>query len=415
MARARKNEQQLVDELFDHLLLGLSPEARRAWEDCNTLTQAAVCARFVLALRRRGDLPSDGTPSAIKDRCLVPLLTGLKTMSAEELAHKAEGIGDMPSHASPVPVDPATEAAVAELRGRAVTMTDAELEASNLVAEVRGAARQSQFIETVSRTSVLARLARIKESKAYKGARVRTAEGGYVEVRTWEDFCSALGMSRRMVEEDLANLAAFGDNLLKMQDSLGIGYRELRKMRAHMAELPESAREEIRAEIEQAGDREELLAALDEMGARNARLSEEKKDLQERLHTNDRLLKEAREKEYATRMQMERALNPTSPDEEARAVEDQMERVRHALTMCCRNLEQAGAQVAAVMSRLNHTEDGRGWMTDEQYESLIRESNERIGQSVARVAELLLTSGADVDMAAAMRTIALAETGDDEE
>ena len=415
MARARKNEQQLVDELFDHLLLGLSPEARRAWEDCNTLTQAAVCARFVLALRRRGDLPSNATPSVLNDRCLVPLLTGLKTMSAEELEHKAEGIGDLPTPASPVPLDPATEAAVAELSGRAVTMTDAEFDASDLVAEVRGAARQSQFIETVSRTSVLARLARLKESKAYKGARVRTAEGGYVEVRTWEDFCSALGMSRRMVEEDLANLAAFGDNLLKMQDSLGIGYRELRKMRAHMAELPESAREEIRAEIEQAGDREELLAALDEMGARNARLSEEKKDLQDRLHTNDRLLKEAREKEYATRMQMERALNPTSPDEEVRAAEDQMERVRRALGDFCMSFESVGARIAGIMGRLCNTEEGRGSMTDEQYESLIRESSERIGQSVARVAELLLTSGADVDMAAAMRTIALAESGDDEE
>ena len=415
MARARKNEQQLVDELFDHLLLGLSPEARRAWEDCHTLTQAAVCARFVLALRRRGDLPSDGTPSAIKERSLVPLLTGLKTMSAEELEHKAEGIGDMPSHASPVPVDPATEAAVAELRGRAVTLTDAELEASDLVAEVRGAARQSQFIETVSRTSVLARLARIKESKAYKGARVRTAEGGYVEVRTWEDFCSALGMSRRMVEEDLANLAAFGDNLLKMQDSLGIGYRELRKMRAHMAELPESAREEIRAEIEQAGDREELLAALDEMGARNARLSEEKKDLQERLHTNDRLLKEAREKEYATRMQMERALNPTSPDEEARAAEAQMNRVRYGLSNACLEFEKAGATLAGIMSRLLNTEDGRARLTDEQHDALVVECNERLGQCVARVADALLTAGADVDMAAAMRTIALAETGDDEE
>lgn len=335
------------------------------------------------------------------------------TMSAEELEQKAEGIGDTPAHASPVPLDPATEAAAEELRSKAVIMTDGEWDASLLVAEARSAARHSQFIETVSRTSILARLARIKESKAYKGARVRDAAGDIVEVRTWEDFCAALGMSRRMVEEDLANLAAFGDNLLKMQDSLGIGYRELRKMRAHMAELPESAREDIRAEIERAGDREELLAALDEMGARNARLNEEKKDLQERLNTNDRLLKEAREKEYATRMQMERALDPTTPDEEEKAAEDQMERVRRALGDSCMSFESAGARIAAIMGRLCNTEEGRGRMTDDQFVTLFRECNERIGQSVARVTDFLLNSGADVDMVAAMQAMELDTDGDE--
>lgn len=309
-------------------------------------------------------------------------------------------------------VDQETEQAVAALRGQAVTVTSGEMDATMLVLESRGAMQQAQFIETVSRTSMLARLAHIKESKGYKGAHVRDTGGNIVTVKTWDDYCKALGMSRAKVDEDLANLATFGGNLLKMQDALGIGYRDLRKMRANMAALPENAQEAIRAEIEQASDKEELLAALDEMGARNARLAAEKKEMEKQLATNDRLLKEAREKEYRTRQEMDRALNPTTPDEAAQAAEEQMNRVRHGMTNACLDLEKAGATLAGIMARLLNTEEGRARLTEEQHTALVFECNERLGQCVARVADALLTAGADVDMAAAMQAIHLdAEPG----
>ena len=295
------------------------------------------------------------------------------------------------------------------LRDRAVVMTDVEYDATALLIEARGAFQHSQFIETVSRVSVLARLAQIRDTKVYKGAQVRGKDGELVTVKTWDDYCNALGMSRRKVEEDLANLAMFGDNLLKMQEHLGIGYRDLRKLRAHMAELPEATQEEIRAEIEQATDKEELLATLDEMGARNAKLSAEKKELKTQLDTNDKLLKEAREKESATRIQMEKALNPVTPDDVAVAAEDQMERVRHTLADACLACEKAGTGIAAIMARLGNTEEGRGKLTDEQHAALIEECNERIGQAVVRVNTVFNGALVDVDIAAIMGNMLPAE------
>lgn len=316
-------------------------------------------------------------------------------------------------HDQPEVPDTAPLTGMDVLRDRTVVMTDVEYDATALLIEARGAVRQAQFIETVSRVSVLARLAQIKAGKAYKGAVVRHEDGTLVTIKTWADYCNALGMSRTRVDEDLTNLAVFGDNLLKMQEHLGIGYRDLRKLRAHMAELPEATQEEVRAEIEQATDKEELLAALDEMGVRNAKLSAEKKELKKQLDTNDKLLKEAREKEYATRIQMEKSLNPVTPDDEAVAAEDQMERVRHTLADACLAFEKAGAGIAAIMARLGNTEEGRGRLTDEQHAALIEECNERIGQAVVRVNTVFNGALVDVDIAAIMGNMLPAEDMED--
>lgn len=306
----------------------------------------------------------------------------------------------------PVAVDQETDQAVAALRGEAVTVTSGELDATMLVMETRGALQQAQFIETVSRTSMLAKLAQVKASKAYKGAHVRDSDGNVVTIKTWDDYCKALGMSRRTVDEDLANLAAFGDNLLKMQDALGIGYRDLRKLRANLAALPEADQQQIRAEIEKAQDRDDLLAAMDEMGVRNARLAAEKKELEKQLATNDRLLKEAREKEYATRQKMEKAINPACQNDEEKAAELQMESQRAMISGKCVAFENAGTALAAAFGRML-SDDGRGRLTDAQLDELVAWANERLGLAVAKVAESLLASGADVDMAAAMQAIDL--------
>lgn len=323
-----------------------------------------------------------------------------------------ETVCDVP-HDLPEAPDTAPLTGMDVLRDRTVVMADVEYDATQLVLESRGALQHSQFIETVSRVSVLARLAQIKAAKSYKGAQVRGQDGTLMTIKTWADYCDALGMSKAQINEDLANLAMFGDNLLKMQEHLGIGYRDLRKLRAHMAELPEATQEEVRAEIEQATDKEELLAALDEMGVRNAKLSAEKKELKKQLDTNDKLLKEAREKEYATRIQMEKALNPVTPDDEAVAAEDQMERVRHTLADACLAFEKAGTGIAAIMARLGNTEEGKGRLTDEQHAALIEECNERIGQAVVRVNTVFNGALVDVDIAAIMGNMLPAEDMED--
>lgn len=397
------SEALRYDELFQSVVSGLDQEDRAAWDDHKISVQRKVCARYIYSLRRRGDSPGLSViPETVNKLCIASLLEECAVM----LPHILDDACGWPGRTPPVAVDQETDQAVAALRGQAVTVTSGELDATALVMETRGALQHAQFLETVSRTSMLAKLAQVKASKVYKGAHVRDSNGDVVVVKTWDDYCKALGMSRAKVDEDLANLAAFGDNLLKMQDALGIGYRDLRKLRANLAALPEADQQQIRAEIEKAQDRDDLLAAMDEMGARNARLAAEKKELEKQLATNDRLLKEAREKEYATRQQMEKAINPACQTEEEKAIESQMESQRAMISSKCVAFENAGTALAAAFGRML-SDDGRGRLTDAQLDELVAWANERLGLAVAKVAESLLASGADVDMAAAMQAIDL--------
>lgn len=398
-----------VYDLFQQILLGLTPEEVTAWNAYNHGANLKVCARYVQALRREGLPLLEAIPETIQERCLEGLLRECAEMPEDALQDACQG-STRPFVSRP---DTAPLTGMDVLRERTVVMTDVEYDATALLIESRGAVRQAQFIETVSRVSVLARLAQIRATKAYKGAVVRHQDGTLVTIKTWADYCDALGMSKTQVNEDLTNLAMFGDNLLKMQEHLGISYRDLRKLRAHMAELPEATQEEIRTEIEQATDKEELLATLDEMGARNAKLTAEKKELKKQLDTNDKLLKEAREKEYATRIQMEKTLNPVTPDDEAVAAEDQMERVRHTLADACLAFEKVGTGIAAIMARLGNTEEGKGRLTDEQHAALIEECNERIGQAVVRVNTVFNGALVDVDIAAIMGNMLPAEEMED--
>lgn len=393
------------ENVFTDIVQNLDPEDGEAWNEHKASVQRKVCARYVDTMRLWGEDPLKNVPETVNRLCLEPLLKECAALSPAELKNACGIPHDQPDTAPLTGMD--------VLRDRTVVMADVEYDATQLVLESRGALQHSQFIETVSRVSVLARLAQIKAAKSYKGAQVRGQDGTLMTIKTWTDYCNALGMSRAKVDDDLANLAMFGDNLLKMQEHLGIGYRDLRKLRAHMAELPEATQEEVRAEIEQATDKEELLAALDEMGVRNAKLSAEKKELKKQLDTNDKLLKEAREKEYATRIRMEKALNPVTPDDEAVAAEDQMERVRHTLADACLAFEQAGTGIAAIMARLGNTEEGKGRLTDEQHAALIEECNERIGQAVVRVNTVFIGALVDVDIAAIMGNMLPAEDMED--
>ena len=136
----------------------------------------------------------------------IPLPEGVPIDVQKKIIACIEGTADVPSEDaeeqtsqdSPAvitpEVDPATETAVAQLRGEAVTVSNVEMDATILLAETRGVSQQAQFIETVSRMTMLTRLAHIKESKGYKGAKVRDANGELQSIKTWPEFCTALGM-----------------------------------------------------------------------------------------------------------------------------------------------------------------------------------------------------------------------------
>jgi hypothetical protein len=133
--------------------------------------------------------------------------------------------------------------------------------ANQLIGQVQMAAALSKFSLTVSTS----KLAYIKDAKLYKALAVSES----ADVSTWEGFCTAIGMSRQKVDEDIANLRAFGEDAVESLSRVGAGYRELRQFRR----LPEDERAALVA-VAQEGDKESFLDMAEALIAKSAKEKE---------------------------------------------------------------------------------------------------------------------------------------------
>lgn len=128
----------------------------------------------------------------------------------------------------------------------------------------------------------------VKESKLYRDL---------PNVGTWESFCNYIGMSRQKVDEDLLNLATFGEQFLANVGGLSVGYRELKKLRQLTADGTVTIDE---AEICIGGEvipftpehRDDLQAALERVIEANAKIISDKETT---IKTKDRVIKQKEE------------------------------------------------------------------------------------------------------------------------
>lgn len=88
--------------------------------------------------------------------------------------------------------------------------------------EVAGRIQAFTFIGKVVTVSTLIQLKQIKESKAYRGL---------PNIGTWDKYCDYLGLDRHTLNQDLLNLATFGEQFLETCHRFSLGYRDLRKLR----------------------------------------------------------------------------------------------------------------------------------------------------------------------------------------
>lgn len=88
--------------------------------------------------------------------------------------------------------------------------------------EVIGRVQSNLLMNKFTTVSNLIHLKQIKESKIYRDLPM---------VGTWDKYCDYIGLSRQKVDEDLANLAVFGEDFLLTSQQFGLGYREMRKLR----------------------------------------------------------------------------------------------------------------------------------------------------------------------------------------
>lgn len=143
--------------------------------------------------------------------------------------------------------------------------------------EAMGMLKAFNFVEKLLTVSSLKVLNEIKNSKKYKGLSYVDSEGKVLTVSSWEDYCTACGFSRQKIDLDLQNLAVLGEDFLETSQRLGLGYREMRKLR----QLPEEARAEIvEADYSATTDKEELIEKIEDLTAKHAK---EKEALQAQL------------------------------------------------------------------------------------------------------------------------------------
>ena len=79
-----------------------------------------------------------------------------------------------------------------------------------------------ELIKNFTTVGSLVWLKQVKESKVY-----RDVPG----IGSWDKFCDSIGLSRSKVDEDLLNLATFGESFLANVGAFSLGYRDLKKLR----------------------------------------------------------------------------------------------------------------------------------------------------------------------------------------
>ncbi|KOE63906.1 hypothetical protein [Aggregatibacter actinomycetemcomitans] len=185
--------------------------------------------------------------------------------------------------------------------------------------EMLGMVKMSDFTRKLVTVSHIKVLAEFKESKKYKGLDIQDINGNWLHVTKWEEFCNALGYSREKIDTDILNLSTFGETFLETSQRLGLGYRDLRKLR----KLPEDARAEIvDAEFTESADKEELLEKIEELTAKHAHekqvLEGQLKQSQANYEAQSKVLKNKNDRINELDIELEKKknhINTLTPDE----------------------------------------------------------------------------------------------------
>lgn len=165
--------------------------------------------------------------------------------------------------------------------GGASILENAHLVDRDGMNQLLGQIQMSQALANFSNVVGFSKLAKIKKDKSYralKGVKALDRQGNPIpNVGVWDGFCKALGTSSQKVDEDLKNLDLFGADTLDQLNSLGIGYREMRKLR----KLSDEDRSVIiQGESIQIGDKEQVIDLIESMSTRH---SKEKQELSDKL------------------------------------------------------------------------------------------------------------------------------------
>lgn len=147
----------------------------------------------------------------------------------------------------------------------------------DLCNQLIGSFKSFDFMQKLANVGGLKQLLEVKEAKLYKGFSYIDDGGKPLTVSTFEEFCDLLGISRQKINLDLQNLKEFGEAALESMNKLGLGYRDMRKLR----QLDESDKEIVFAEVTaNMDDKQSVLELIDDLAAKHQK---EKIELDKKL------------------------------------------------------------------------------------------------------------------------------------
>lgn len=120
-----------------------------------------------------------------------------------------------------------------------------------------------KFISNFADVGSLTLLKKIKESKVYRDMPT---------IKTWENYCKSIGLSASKVDEDLNNIATFGEKFITDVGNFGLGYRELRQLKKEVKTGTLQIKDEsvvINGEVIPLDEKDILKDALTDLVAKN--------------------------------------------------------------------------------------------------------------------------------------------------
>lgn len=159
------------------------------------------------------------------------------------------------------------ELALSPEQQKAVIQTKEVLAQMDEVMREIGQIEAFDFVQKLATVASLKVIQKIKETKSYKGLVYKTDSGELATVASFDEFCEIkLGLPRRTVDERLLNLNAFGEEFFEASQKIGLGYRELRKLRQLPAEQQQLVMENDAID---AGDKDAVRELIDELNAKH--------------------------------------------------------------------------------------------------------------------------------------------------
>lgn len=312
--------------------------------------------------------------------------------TALSTANPGRGLVSGSTPGDAVSMEEAARPIVEDIRANAVTLHRGELAQSLHLAEVTGMIAAFQYNEAANRVAMLKAFAQIKESGVYKGMQVRDRNSGKaVTVNTWEEFCNAHGYSYPKIAEDLKNLATFGGDFLELQDSLGLGYRELRRLRAGIGQLPEGERKKVLAEINSVQGKDEAVEKLEEVRTRLAEAELRVQELSENMRATEEVSRKKSGKLEELEVRLER-MQSMSPTDQEKNLADIRAKAREDVEKECQQVFGAVISLCGLCAAV---------FRDERADkSTVLWVHERVAMLMDNVSDTVLNSGIDVDLRA---------------